>query len=156
MRWLSEQEQQAWRIFLRGTRELELALDRDLAPFGVSLPEYELISMLSEHPQGRARMSALADTIVQSRSRVSHTAARLEKRGWVVREPAPEDGRGVVLVLTPAGLEAVTRIAVEHVASVRRNLVDVLTPEQFRNVGEAMQAVRDAIGLASSEPSSSR
>jgi DNA-binding MarR family transcriptional regulator len=152
VRWLTEAEQVSWRAYLRANRELDVALDRDLQCVGISLPEYELLSMLSEAPQGQLRMSALASLIVQSRSRVTHTAARLEKRGWVRRSPAPDDGRGVLLRLTDQGREAVTGFAVAHVASVRRHLVDVLTPEQFTALGEAMQAVRDAYAADPTTP----
>lgn len=152
VRWLSEGEQVSWRAFLRANRELDIAFDRDLQAEGVSLPEYELLSMLSESPMGQLRMSALAALIVQSRSRVTHTAARLERRGWVVRTPAPDDGRGVLLRLTDDGRAAIERFAVAHVASVRRHLVDVLTPEQFAVLGEAMQAVRDAYAADPTTP----
>jgi DNA-binding MarR family transcriptional regulator len=120
-------------------------MDRDLQCHGISLSEYELISMLSESPDRQMRMSQLAELVVQSRSRVTHTAARLERRGWVRREPAPDDGRGVLLVLTDEGYAVLDRVAREHVASVRRHLVDVLRPDQFAALGDAMQAVRDAI-----------
>ena len=150
-RWLSADEQQAWRAYLRGSRELEVALERDLADQGVSLPEYELISMLSEAPEGRQRMSALAAFIVQSRSRVTHTAARLEKRGLVRRIPAPDDGRGVVLCLTDAGFALVGQLARIHVESVRRHLIDPLTAEQFRALGEAMQTIRRANAAVGAE-----
>ena len=103
MRWLSADEQSSWRAYLRANRELDVALDRDLQSVGVSLSEYELLSMLSEAADQRLRMSALADLIVQSRSRVTHTAARLERRGWVRRTPAPDDGRGVLLEVTDEG-----------------------------------------------------
>ena len=86
-------------------------------PSGISLSEYELLSMLSEAPMGQLRMSALASLIVQSRSRVTHTAARLERRGWVKRSPAPDDGRGVLLRLTDDGREAITGFAEVHVTS---------------------------------------
>lgn len=145
-RWLTAAEQQAWRAYLWGGRELEAALDRDLSPFGLSLSEYELISMLSERSGGRERMSVLADLVVQSRSRVTHTAARLEKRGWVRRVPAPDDGRGVVLMLTDAGRETIDKIAPMHVESVRRHFIDLIDEEQFRVVGEAMQGVRRSLG----------
>lgn len=144
VRWLSREEQDAWRAYLRAGRELDRALDRDLQEVGLSLSEYELLSMLSEAEGGQLRMSALAALIVQSRSRVTHTAARLERHGWVVRTPAPDDGRGVILRLTDAGRAAIERFAVAHVASVRRHLVDILSPEQFRALGQAMQTVRDA------------
>lgn len=76
-RWLSDTEQRAWRDYLWARRELDVALERDLQPHEISLAEYELISMLSEAPEGCLRMSALADLIIQSRSRVTHTASRL-------------------------------------------------------------------------------
>jgi DNA-binding MarR family transcriptional regulator len=152
VRWLSDEEQVAWRAYLRANRELTVAFDRDLQDVGVSLPEYELLSMLSEAPLGQVRMSALAELIVQSRSRVTHTAARLEGRGWVRRTPAPDDGRGVLLRLTEEGRAAIDRFAVVHVASVRRHLVDVLTPEQFAALGVTMQALRDAYAADPTTP----
>jgi DNA-binding MarR family transcriptional regulator len=144
VRWLTDGEQRAWRAYLRAGRELDVALDRDLQCVGISLSEYELLSMLSEADGTRLRMSALASLIVQSRSRVTHTAGRLERRGWVVRTPAPDDGRGVLLRLTPAGQAAVEQFAVVHVGSVRRHLVDLLSPGQLHALGEVMQTVRDA------------
>ena len=151
-RWLSEEEQQSWRAYLRGVRELDVALDRDLQDYDISLSEYELLSMLSEQPEGRMRMSALAELIVQSRSRVTHTANRLEQRGWVYREPAPDDGRGVVLVLTDRGWAEIVEMARIHVESVRRNILDVVTQEQFACLGEIMQQVRDGISSGQRVP----
>lgn len=144
-RWLTSDEQRAWRAYLRGSRLLEVALDRDLSRFGTQLSEYEVLSMLSEAAGGRMRMSALADLVVQSRSRVSHSAARLEKRGLVRREPCLDDRRGVELVLTDSGRVSVTRMAEAHVQSVRRNLIETMTPEDFESLGALMQKIRDAL-----------
>lgn len=143
VRWLDAGEQASWRAILRGTRLLERALDDALHEAGLQLSEYEIISMLSESPQQRLRMSELADMVVQSRSRLTHTAKRLEIRGWVSRESCLADKRGVELVLTPTGLAATREIARLHVQSVRENLVDIMTPEQFRAIGDGMQMVRD-------------
>ena len=145
-RWLGETEQQAWRAYLRGGRLLMDALDRGLAAHGLSLSEYEIISMLSEIPNQQMRMSELADLVVQSRSRLTHTATRLEKRGWVVREPCLGDRRGVLLTLTSEGRAKVGQIAPVHVEQVRANLVDRLTAAEFAALGDAMGAV--ATGLA--------
>ena len=46
-----------------------------------------------------------------------------------------------VLALWTQGLDTLARV---HVESVRRHLIDVLTPEQLKALGNAMQAVRDA------------
>ena len=141
-RWLSAEQQRAWRAYLRGSRLIEEALDRDLQSHGVQLTEYEIISMISEAPGRRLRMSTLADLVVQSRSRLTHTASRLEKRGWVRRESCLEDKRGVELVLTPSGWDAVREMAVVHVDSVRKNVIDPVPPELFLALGQAMDHIR--------------
>lgn len=146
-RWLTPQEQRAWRAYLRATRLVEVALDRDLAVHGTQLSEYEVISMLSEAAGGRLRMSNLADLVVQSRSRITHTAARLEKRGLVRREACLDDRRGVELVLTDAGRAAIEEMARRHVDSVRANLIDILTPEEFTALGDSLRKVRDALAM---------
>lgn len=143
VQWLSDAEQASWRAILRGTRLLEQALDDALGDAGLQLSEYEIISMLSESPNHRLRMSELAAMVVQSRSRLTHTAKRLEDRGWVTREQCSDDKRGVELVLTSGGLTAVHDIARIHVQSVRENLVDIMTPTQFTAMGDAMAIVRD-------------
>jgi DNA-binding MarR family transcriptional regulator len=61
----------------------------------------------------------------------------------VARQSCLADKRGVELVLTATGKDAIERIAKVHVQSVRDNLVDILTPEQFNAIGEAMGIVRD-------------
>ena len=144
-RWLSPDEQRAWRAYLRASRLIEEALDRDLQSHGVQLTEYEIISMLSEAPGRRLRMSTLADLVVQSRSRLTHTATRLESRGWVRRESCLEDKRGVELVLTGAGWAAVQEMARVHVESVRRSVIDPVPPELFVALGQAMEAIRGAL-----------
>jgi DNA-binding MarR family transcriptional regulator len=143
--WLDAQEQHAWRQYLRATRLLEAALDHDLQTQGLQLSEYEIISMLSEQPDRRLRMSQMAELVVQSRSRLTHTAGRLEKRGWVHREACLGDRRGVELVLTDAGHAEINRMAAAHVGSVRRNLVDHLSREDFLALGRAMEDISRGI-----------
>lgn len=153
VRWLTTAQQRGWRAYLRGGRLLDDALDRDLQRRGVSLSEYEILAILSEVEGRRLRMSTLADLVVQSRSRLTHTAARLEQRGWVQRQPSPDDRRGVELWLTEAGRERLDDVAPVHVDSVRRHLVDQLTPEQFAAFTEAMVAIRAGIlGLPPDAP----
>lgn len=141
--WLDDDQQVAWRSYIRSSRALETVLDTELqSGAGMSLSEYELLSMLSEMPDRLLRMSTLADLIVQSRSRVTHTANRLAARGWVERRAAVGDGRGVELVLTDAGFDAVVIGARVHVTGVRRHLVDRLERSELIDLGATMAKVR--------------
>jgi len=144
-RWLDEHEQMVWREYLRASRLLEAALDRDLQAHGLQLSEYEILSVLSEQPDRRLRMSVIADLVVQSRSRLTHTAGRLENRGWVRREACAMDKRGVELVLTDTGFAEITRMAPAHVESVRANLLDHLSREDLLAFGRAVAAVSQGI-----------
>ena len=143
--WLDTQEQNVWRGYLRASRMLEAALDHDLQVHGLQLSEYEILSMLSEQPDRRLRMSVIAELVVQSRSRLTHTAGRLENRGWVRREACAGDRRGVELVLTDTGFAEITRMAPTHVGSVRANIVDHLSREDLLALGRAMAAISGGI-----------
>lgn len=144
-RWLDAQEQEVWREYLRASRLLEAALDRELQAHGLQLSEYEILSILSEQPGRRLRMSVIAGLVVQSRSRLTHTAGRLENRGWVQREACAGDRRGVELVLTDTGFIEITRMAPTHVESVRVNLLDHLSRAELLALGGAMTAVSNGI-----------
>ncbi|GMA38439.1 MarR family winged helix-turn-helix transcriptional regulator [Mobilicoccus caccae] len=153
--WLTEREQRAWRAYLAGSRLLDDALDHDLQRHGLQLSEYEILALLSEADGRHLRMSKLADQVVQSRSRLTHTATRLERRALVQRRPAPGDGRGVDLWLTDEGSALLDRVAPTHVASVRRHLVDHLGAEGLAQLGAAMARIRDGI-LGEGDPASPR
>lgn len=145
VRWLTNEEQLNWRSYLRGNRLLMEALDEALDGHALRLTEYEILSMLSEQPGQRARMSVLAELVVQSRSRLTHTAARLGQRGLVDRVSCLDDRRGVELVLTKEGLDLMKSLAAVHVASVREHFIDIVEPEEFQVVGRVMNKVLTAL-----------
>ena len=70
---------------------------------GLSEADYDVLSDLSETPQGRLRLRELADRMLWSRSRLSHHLTRMQQRGLVTREECADDGRGSMVVLTPPG-----------------------------------------------------
>jgi DNA-binding MarR family transcriptional regulator len=69
----------------------------------------------------------------------------LEEAGWIRREKVPNDRRGNLAVLTDEGYEVVLRTAPGHVAAVRENLFDLLTPEQVHHLSEICGAVLDKL-----------
>ncbi|WP_124039877.1 MarR family winged helix-turn-helix transcriptional regulator [Neoactinobaculum massilliense] len=140
--WLSQDEQYAWRAYLRGVAQVTEALNRDLLDhFNISLNEYDVLSRLSEAEGRTLRMSELADRMVHSRSRLTHTVRRLEKAGYVSRHTNAEDRRGVDCKLTDTGMDLVEDMAKVHVASVRRVLVDRLGHDQMLELGHLMEQV---------------
>jgi DNA-binding MarR family transcriptional regulator len=143
VRWLTDGEQAVWRSYLEVTRLLDDRLQHQLSEAeGLSLAEYEILVQLSETPQHGLRMAQLADRVVNSRSRLTHTVGRLEQRGLVSRRPCPDDGRGVLCELTDAGMSTLEAAAPGHVACVRELLFDPLDGADVEHLGTALTKVR--------------
>ena len=146
-RWLTADEQRAWRAWVDSTVLLLDRLNRDLQETnGLTMADYEILVRLSESPDRRMRMSELASKTLSSRSRLSHQIDRMVTRELVDREKCENDKRGAFAVLTDEGWRTLVAAAPDHVASVRRHLVDVLTPEQFAQLGNALGIVADRLG----------
>ncbi len=140
-RWLTREEQEAWRAHLATSKLLSRQLDRDLHPFGLSINDYEILVVLSEAPGHQLRMTDLADATAQSRSRLSHQITRMEHSGLVRRDSCPGDKRGLYAVLTDAGLTTIERVAPHHVESVRRHFISLLSDDQLAALREGYAGV---------------
>jgi DNA-binding MarR family transcriptional regulator len=141
-RWLTEEEQRVWRQFLTACQSLFGGIDAQLLrDSGLPHGYYEILVRLSETPGRALRMTQLAAASTFSKSRLSHAVSRLEQRGLVIREDCATDRRGQIARLTDAGLEVLKAAAPGHVEQVRRSLIDALTPEQVRQLGEISAAM---------------
>jgi DNA-binding MarR family transcriptional regulator len=131
-RWLNPAEDRAWRGYRRMSALLNAEINRDLArDSGLSEPDYDVLSILSETEGHRWRLTELAARLLWSKSRLSHHLTRMEQRGLVRREDCGVDGRGTEVVLTDAGMAAIVAAAPDHVESVRRHFIDHLTEEEM-------------------------
>ncbi len=136
--WLSEDEQRAWRAYLRLGSLLSAALNRQLQhDCGLTLPEYEVLVQLHEAPEQRLRPFQICDALNWEQSRLSHQLTRMERRGLVRRHECAADGRGAFVALTPAGADTITEAAPRHVATVRRLIFDRLDEAQRAGFEEA-------------------
>jgi DNA-binding MarR family transcriptional regulator len=141
-RWLDDAEARAWRGYMRMRTLLHARIVRDLArQAGLSGPDYDVLSNLSEAEGRRCRVGELAAHMAWSKSRLSHHLTRMAQRGLVTREDCTADGRGAFVVLTDAGLRAIQAAAPGHVESVRRHLIDLLSREQLAALAEIAETV---------------
>ena len=142
-RWLSAEEQNTWRAYLDATRLLLQALDRQLTrDAGISFTDFELLVVLSEAPQRQLRMRELADAVTTTRSGVTRAISRLVDTGWVRRVECEDDKRGTLAELTDAGAEKLAAASPGHVAEVRRNMFDLLSPRDVGTLGHDFSEMR--------------
>jgi DNA-binding MarR family transcriptional regulator len=145
-RWLTEEEQRAWRGLLRMTAQLNARANRLLLQeYGISLADYEVLVALSEAPEGQLRVFEVADALAWEQSRVSHQLARMQRRGLITREGCATDARGAFAVLTTAGRAAIERAAPAHVEQVRQLVFDELSHEQVSALTEITTRVLDRL-----------
>ena len=145
-RWLTEEEQRAWRGLLRMTSQLNARANRLLQEeYGISLADYEVLVALSEAPEGRLRVFEVADALAWEQSRVSHQLARMQRRGLITREGCATDARGAFAVLTTVGRGAIERAAPAHVEQVRQLVFDELSHEQVSALTEITTRVLDRL-----------
>lgn len=140
--WLTQREERAWRAYRQMQTLLPAQLARDLVrDSGLSDPDYDVLSTLSEQPGHRWRLRDLAAKMLWSRSRLSHHIARMEQRDLIAREDDPDDRRGCMIVLTRHGLRTLQRAAPLHVASVRAHFIDLLTESEVATLTRIAQRV---------------
>jgi len=130
-RYLTPTELRTWTTFLDAGRLLEEILARHVSQdHHMTHSDYEVLVRL-DGAGGRMRMTVLAQQVVSSAQKLTHTANRLERRGWIAREPVDSDRRGLVAVLLPPGRDALAAAAGEHAELIKQFLLDHLsTPEQ--------------------------
>jgi DNA-binding MarR family transcriptional regulator len=145
-RWLTDEEQAAWRSWVEVMRLLPSALEDGLnSRDKLNLTDYQVLVELSESEEKRLRMTELAARTNLSKSRLSHQIRRMEERGLITRADCPDDRRGSFAELAPGGEAAIVAAAPGHVEDVRRLFFDQLTPAQVASLGQAMGAVAEVL-----------
>ncbi len=145
-RWLSAAQQRVWRSYIQLERLLPARLGREMqAVSGLSGPEYEVLVNLSEEPAGRLRPYQLGERMLWEQSRLSHQLSRMQRRGLVMREDCPGDGRGAFVFLTPTGWAAIRAAAPPHADMVRKLVFDQLTEAEAEAFGATCDKILAAI-----------
>jgi DNA-binding MarR family transcriptional regulator len=141
-RWLTDEEQKAWRRFVEVLVKVPAALEAQLQrDAGLTHMGYLVLLTLSEREDRRLSMSRLAKLASASLSRLSHVVARLEAQGWVRRERDPEDGRVQIAVLTDEGYLKVVDSAPGHAEAVQQLVFDRLSPAQVRQLAKVCESL---------------
>ena len=125
---------------------LDLQLARDMArDSSLSEADYDILSTLTEGSGPPWRASELAARLLWSSSRLALQVGRMVRRGLVSRESCVDDKRGALIGLTDLGLATLKAAAAPHVASVRRNFIDLLSPAEIDALAQISQKVIDLL-----------
>jgi len=140
--WLSASEMRAWRNFIESVSKMTAAMESDLAPYGLTMGDYEVLVRLSEADDQRLRMCDLATALQLSPSGLTRRLDGLVTTGLVERVASPKDRRVMFAELTDEGLAKLVEAAPDHVASVRNRFLKGLTRAQVHSLGDIFETVR--------------
>jgi len=154
VRWLSDDEREAWRRLQLMNFQLTARLNRELATAsGLSYPDYLVLVTLTERPDGQMRAFELGQELGWEKSRLSHHVGRMARRDLVQRESCPTDQRGSYVVVTDRGRHAIESAAPGHVEGVRRHFVDLVTPAELATISAVAGTVLDRLAATCTEAS---
>ncbi|MDI5961119.1 MarR family winged helix-turn-helix transcriptional regulator [Streptantibioticus silvisoli] len=122
---------------------LQHAVDQQLREEGgLSYTQFQILATLGENPDGRRRMTDIADRLVHSRSGLTYQVAQLAKAGLVTRESSSDDERAVIVAATPQGLALLGRVLPGHVDLVQQLLLAPLTAREATVLGGLLGRIR--------------
>ena len=144
-KWLTDSEMRAWRGFIRRSADLVDIITKDLEPFGLDGGDYQLLAMLSESPGRKMKMCDLAETLGLSRSGLTRRMEGVLKAKYVSRVSDKNDRRAAFAQITEKGLTLIKKVAPHHVASVRRHMIDLLSPAEIAAFGSGFAKIGQRI-----------
>ena len=139
-----EAEMSAWTGYLRSYATIVRELDEELTErHGLPLSSYDVLVQLEGAPDGRLRMSHLADAVLLSRSGLSRLVARLADQGLIERLECKNDARGAFAAITDRGRERLGEARETHRAGVRARFLDRLGEREQRQLAKVWSRLLD-------------
>jgi DNA-binding MarR family transcriptional regulator len=113
-----------------GRLSLEQHLDPVFARHGLEAGLFDVLATLRRSGEPyRMRPADLAQAVMLTSSGTTKRLDRLESAGLIERRPDPQDRRGLLIELTPAGLRLIDEAVTDHVAAEHR-LLTALSPAE--------------------------
>ena len=120
----------------RLARELEARLEPVYREHGLEPGWHDVLATLRRSgPPFRLRASEFSGALMLTSSGITKRLDRLEQAGLIKRDPDPHDRRGVLITLTPAGIELIDNVTEAHMANEARLLSALSEAERDRLAG---------------------
>jgi DNA-binding MarR family transcriptional regulator len=121
--------------------ELNASTRRVLRDLELTMAEFDVIvSLRRSGAPYRQKPSDLVRILLLSSGGTSNVTNQLVRRGLVVREPDPDDGRGTQIRLTPEGISLAEQ-AVKASSAAHNELWAGLPPETIEQAAKALRAL---------------
>lgn len=89
---------------------IHLRFHRILEPYRLTVAQYKVLEHLFWHYPNGLGIKELSEHLGLAKSTISGIVDRVERDGWVRREPNPEDARKITVQLTQKGVDVFENI----------------------------------------------
>ena len=121
---------------------LEVRQAAAFRPFGLTLPQFNILRILrGQHPQP-ATVALLIDRMLDKTSNASRIVDRLEEKQLVTRCVCPVNRRAVDIRITDAGLELLGRIEAEDILNPVRLGLGAFSADELYQLNELLEKMR--------------
>ncbi|MCE5326693.1 MAG: winged helix DNA-binding protein [Planctomycetaceae bacterium] len=124
--------------------QVEQVIENDLAGWGLTARQIEIMELLFHSEDGTSTPAALSEEVSLTRSAMTSALDSLEKLGHTVRTPHPGDRRMVAVSLTPSGRSFISRHLPERYRRIC-SVVNVLSQRERTAMLNSYQKVLDAL-----------
>lgn len=115
----------------RATAYVDAGIQSRLVEFGLSRASWDVLASLRRTgPPYRLSPTELYLGLMRTSGTMTHRLYRLERGGLIRRIPDPDDGRGLLVELTPDGLQLADQVAPAHLANEHSLLAPLTEREQ--------------------------
>lgn len=119
---------------------------------GVSEPQYRVMLAIAQmQKKDGVSVGAVAERMWITTNFVTMEVRKLQALGWVEKRQNPDDGRGVLLVISQDGRDAFSSV-IETIQSINNMMFDHMTVEEFKVVSRVSKRLviqgRQALELA--------
>lgn len=114
----------------RISRHFDQLLHKNYTKFGLNSGEFDVLAALRRSGQPyQLTPTQLFNALMLSSGAMTNRLDRLENAGLIQRAAHPSDRRGIVVTLTPAGIELMDRLYPAHIAH-EQDMLTTLSPNE--------------------------
>src|SRR6201994_3375412 len=139
---------EAWRSYLQSHATILRLLDAELvSEHAITTRDYEVLLYLSQAPDRKLPMSALAESTMLTRSGINRLVDGLVSAALIERVSCRSDARVSYAQLTHAGYERLRQAGCTHVASIRAMFLEHYSPEEIEQLASLLSRLPGGGGV---------
>jgi DNA-binding MarR family transcriptional regulator len=128
------------------------AINEGMARHGLSRSSWDVLASLRRAgPPYELSPTVLYRGLMRTSGAMTNRLHGLERSGLIERTPDPGDGRGMLVRLTPRGLQLVDEVAPQHMETERR-MLEHLTAEEREHLETGLRRLLGDLEHASAAP----